>query len=518
MKAKYFFSSLFLIVLIIGCNKKAIEEPTPTPTPPQKAEVNRVSQFAYDGLAVYYKWADEMKDKKPTTSDTDPKEYFKTLLSQPDTNHGWSWITDDIDGLLDGFAGKSLSFGYELKFIYVKEQKKIYAVVRYVFEDTPASEANLKSTDLIGEINGKEISVNSKGYIDAASINALFGNNTTKFTIYKGENGTIVKDREETVTPREISTNPVVKDMIYNVNGKKIGYLLYTGFIADYNNKLYEAFAKFKAANVTDLILDLRYNRGGAINSAIYLASMIAPRVEVQNKSTFVRLKYNNFLTKNGWGGAAGLGEYNRETESNPIDVNLDLNKVYYIGTSNSYSASELTPHCLRPFMNVVHIGNKTGGKYTASRTITPYRPFRDEKGRPTVNVVYDENKLPQEYKKELKNWAMQPIVAIYTDKDSKDFSKDDGLIPESENTLEEDLYALKTPWDTKDVFVGQALYLITGDEQYKPKKTSARGQQYKEIHRMMTPMEKIYSESVILDNIDLPIEELQNELKNRGK
>ncbi|MBS9766919.1 MAG: hypothetical protein KGV44_05200 [Flavobacteriaceae bacterium] len=522
---KYFLTAFVAVAMLISCHKKVETEPKPVvkPKPPVKAEINKVSQFAYDGLALYYKWADEMKNKEPNASDNDPKKYFKTLLSEPDTNHGWSWITDDVEGLLNNFGGKSLSFGYKLKFMYIKKEKKIYAIIRYVFKDTPASEANLKSADLIGEVNGKPITANSEGYIDKVSLDALFGNNTTKFTIYKSKSGTIVKDREETISPREIGTNPVVKDTIYNIDGKKIGYLHYTNFIYNYNNELYKAFSKFKKANVTDLILDLRYNTGGAINSATYLASMIAPRAEVENKSTFTELNYNttinNLFEERGWSRRSKLGIYNTEKESNPIDVNLDLNKVYYIGTSGSYSASELTPHCLRAFMEVVHIGNKTGGKYTASWTITPYRPFKNEKGQATVNTIYDEGKLSAEGKKELKNWAMQPIVAIYGDKNGKDFSKNDGLIPEPENTLKEDLHAFKAPWDTKDVLVGQALYLITGKEEYRPKKASARGyQSYKEIYRKMLPIEKIYSESVILDNVQFPMNELQNELKNRGE
>jgi hypothetical protein len=64
----------------------------------------------------------------------------------------------------------------------------------------------------------------------------------------------------------------------------------------------------------------------------------------------------------------------------------------------------------------------------------------------------------------------MQPIVAIYADKDSRNFSSTGHLVPD--HALKEgfgDINCWKPLGDTRDVFLGQALYLITGDESYKP-------------------------------------------------
>lgn len=516
MKIKHFLTaSLLIAFLMVSCNKK-IEKPNPPkPDPEPKTEkINPVSQFAYDGLSIYYKWADKMKSMKPTVSDKDPKKYFEKLLYKADTDHGWSWITDDVESLLKRFEGESLGFGYGLKFLLRDRSKgTYYAGIQYVFPNTPAHESKLKRLDLIGEINGQPIT--------ADNYRKLFGNETIKFTFYKlNDLGKLVKDKDVTVTPRKIKTNPVLKDSIYTIGDKKIGYLFYTSFIDNYNNELHKVFSKFKAANVTDLVLDLRYNHGGAISAATYLSSLIAPASAVQAKSPFVKLNFNKFLMSQDWGATYKLGNYS-EDEQDPMTANLNLNTVYYIGTGDSFSAAELTPHCLRAVMdNVVHIGNKTGGKYTASVTITPYRPFNNEKGQPTVNRVYNESKLSSDDKKVLRNWAMQPIVAVYTDKNDKDFSVDDGLIPTGENELKEG-FGYFANWrplgDTKDVFLGQALYLITGDEQYKPKQPSSRGynQLPEETKEMMSPAEKIYSESVWLNTIDIPQNELQEALES---
>ena len=57
---------------------------------------------------------------------------------------------------------------------------------------------------------------------------------------------------------------------------KKVGYLLYMGFNIDYDDELMAAFERFRQQNVTDLILDLRYNNGGDVLSSAVLGTLVA--------------------------------------------------------------------------------------------------------------------------------------------------------------------------------------------------------------------------------------------------
>ncbi len=368
-KCKYILYALFLVGSLSACEEKdTLHKPEPVI---ERQNINPVSEFAYDGLSIYYKWADELKGKEPIVSDNDPKKYFKSLLSEPDTKHGWSWITDDVEGLLKGFEGKSLSFGFGLNFIKRDEQAKTYfAVIKYVFPNTPAHEKGLKRIDIIGEIDGAKITANN--------YRKLYGNQPATFSIYQYDaDKKLKKAKEVTVTPREINTNPVLLDSIYTIGNKKIGYLFYTSFLDNYNSALYQVFEKFKQEKVTDLVLDLRYNHGGAVSSAVYLASMIAPRMKVESKEILLQMNYNKSINamfnKNNWKRTDKLGIYNTKKLPNPLDANLNLQKVYVIATGDSYSASELTTFCLKSHMEVVHIGNKTGGKYTAQITTKNY-------------------------------------------------------------------------------------------------------------------------------------------------
>ena len=75
----YFFLNTLLFLLLftfISCRKS--NPPKNEEPPSQKVPI--VSQFVYDGLSAYYLWANEMKNKTPKTTDTDPKEYFSSLL------------------------------------------------------------------------------------------------------------------------------------------------------------------------------------------------------------------------------------------------------------------------------------------------------------------------------------------------------------------------------------------------------------------------------------------------------
>lgn len=465
MKKNWVFILFILCATLISSCKKDTPIDTPKKDTPK---INTVTQFVYDGLSLYYYWADEVAAQKPTAADSDPKKYFDKVLNTTDKQHGWSWIADDVDALLAGFSGKSLSFGYSLGFSII--DNKPYAYIKYVFPNSPAGKAGLQRLDFIGKLNDVDITtVNRNGgtYISDRDYNLLFGNNAVKFTTYKLINNKMVQDKEITITPDDSAKDPVLYSHIYTVGGKKVGYLFYTNFVDDFNASLFNVFSQFKQEGVTDLVLDLRYNTGGAVSSAIYLASMIAPRAVVEAKSPFIVMDYNrelnNYFDTKKIDRKDYLGTYNTKAESNPLDANLNLNKVYIIATGGSYSASELITYCLRSYMDVVHIGNKTGGKYTASWTIHAYDTSKGA-------TVYGTSELTDAQKAELKNWAMQPIVAMYANKDSKSFSSPGYLAPNYD--LKEGFGFIdyfKPLGDTKDVFLGQALYLITGDASYQP-------------------------------------------------
>ncbi len=494
--------TLSLLLLGVSCKK---DEPI-TPTPPSKKdEVPIVSQFVYDGMSLFYLWNKEMINKKPTKDDTDSKKYFESLLYKTDTEHGWSWITDNVDELLKEFEGEATdAFGFQPLPLWAnKERTQLLGFVRYVYPNTPAAEAGIVRGNVIIKINGENIT--------RSNYTALFGAN--KETIFTVLDQNFENPKDIKITPKSFSTDPVLFSNVYEIDGKKIAYLFYTGYKSNYNGSLYKEFSKFKQAGVTDLVLDLRYNPGGSVTAATYLASLIAPETAVKEKSPFTKMSYNEFVNdvakKNNWDVTDYLGEYDKDREQNPIGANLNLNKVYIIATESSASASELTTFCLRPYMDVVHIGEKTSGKYTASWTLHGYEAF-EKNGYPRAQPVYDASKLSTEQKNALKNWAMQPIVGRYTDKDGKDFINDGALIPNYPiETQEYNTETWKPIGDVNDYLFAKAISLITGKPYTAAVSRSASDKKMVDAE-LYSPTENILKRSVIQDNMNIKPEELQ--------
>jgi C-terminal processing protease CtpA/Prc len=424
--------------------------------PPEDA-ISRVSQFVYDGMAMFYLWNEQMLDREPTAHDTDPKAYFNSLLYRLDRERQWSWITDDVNSLLNSFSGTATgSLGLAPIFLWLPNGIHLVGAVRYVYQGTAAYEVGIRRGDIITEIDGRPITLTNAPLL-------LEGNARITLTVFDQN---FENRREVIITPRPFQANPVLHSSIREIEGRRIGYLFYTAFRSNFNEELFEVFREFQQAGITDLVLDLRYNPGGDVSAATYLASMIAPRAEVQNRSVFTILNYNRFINeafdRQGIDRSTQLGTFN-DRFPNPIDANLDLDNVFIIATRSSASASELITFCLRPHMNVVHIGELTSGKYTASWTVHAFDNFT-EHGVHRAQRVHDPARLTAAERDKLRNWAMQPIVAIYTDKNGNDFAADNGLIPDhSINSLVTTPHLWRPIGDVEDYLFAKAISLITG-------------------------------------------------------
>ena len=144
-------------------------------------------------------------------------------------------------------------------------------------------------------------------------------------------------------------------------------------------------------------MLDLRYNGGGNIQTAVHLASMITGQF---NGQVFSKLFYNdNQESQN------RDYEFTDRLSDNTGIASLNLSKVYVLTSASSASASELIINSLRPYIEVVHIGDDTAGKTQANRLIFDSPDF----GGIDVNATH--------------NYALIPLIANST-------NVNDGLVP----------------------------------------------------------------------------------------
>lgn len=322
-----------------------------------------------------------------------PEALFESLVYERETVDRFSWITSDYIALEQQFSGVTKTSGAEFNFFEVPgSTNDRFGIIRMVQPNSNASTTNLVRGQIFNKIDGISLTKDN--------LRTLLSSET--YTIHLATydtNGTDTTDDDSltdgsetiTLTKTVYSENPIFKTEIFTSNNENVGYLMYNGFVADYDAQLNAAFAEFQAQNIQQLILDLRYNPGGSVNSAASLGSMITG---ISN-GIFAKLQYNNDLQTNNT-------NYDfTGTVSEGVAINsLGLNKVFIIATEQSASASEMIINSLRPYIEVVHIGTKTVGKSQASVTLYDSPDYSRQGANP--GHLY----------------AVQPLVAITVNKD----------------------------------------------------------------------------------------------------
>ncbi len=166
---------------------------------------------------------------------------------------------------------KSGGFNYG---IYPKDGSGVnmVALINYIVPGSPAALAGLKRGDVITKINGSQLTSSNYDQLDNPQVTVTLAasvqfSNTSLVTTDKA--GTV------TLTKADIDENPVAYYEKKVYGSKNIGYLVYNGFKSDYNDELNTAFAKMQSDGINELVLDLRYNGGGSLETAVALAQMI---------------------------------------------------------------------------------------------------------------------------------------------------------------------------------------------------------------------------------------------------
>jgi len=400
------------VLLFTGCEKKEI--PVEEEKVQASAQVQKINGFIKDVMTDVYLWYDKLPDID-IKYETNSKDYFQKLLYSDDK---WSYITDDITAFEQSLQGVEKTYGYSLTFgTFVNASGaptgNYFGIVEYVYPETPASKAGFARGDLIIKLDGGNITKdNYRSLLSGTSVSVTKGTLTS--------NG-ITPGATITLVAEELHLDPVLMYKIIERDGHKIGYLVYLQYIPSYNStSLNLALQYFRENQISDLVLDLRYNPGGYTTAAQYLTSSIAPLTTVDNKSTLVSYQWNDKYQAY-WVSNNKPEQLGVKFDPN-VPVKLGLDKVYVLTGRGTASASELTICGLEPYMDVVIVGDTTYGKYTASITIKPEDWYQNESDYTGF-----------------KNWGMQPIIMRYANSQgitnfkngfAPDFRVSDELLP----------------------------------------------------------------------------------------
>ena len=390
---KSFAQLVFLIAVLTGvfyftsC-KKTLDEPAPVPpvnTVDELSDADSLKYLMYRIMQVSfvdggrdsifdlptYLWYSYVPKLDPLSSSSDSADVLLGKMKSYPINPAngkkfdkYSFLDHgEVSGEIQGGAGTDI--GMQVTYAYDKDDN-IVLVVLYTDKNSPAGKAGITRGWQITGINGQNVTYDNGPNVQRV-VNAVYYDPQATFTLKQPDGTTVTK----TLVKASYALNPVLFDSVYSVAGKRVGYFVFNTFSALYNGnapsvtkqELDRVFSRFQSENITSLIVDFRYNGGGSVSTAEYLDSLIAP-ASVAGKTMYQYL-YNNKLT-------ARANEIGLEKTVNfKGGGSLQLDNVFFIGSENTASASELTLNNLKPYMNVKLIGDTTYGKPVGFFTFT---------------------------------------------------------------------------------------------------------------------------------------------------
>jgi carboxyl-terminal processing protease len=177
-------------------------------------------------------------------------------------------------------------------------------------------------------------------------------------------------ERSFTLTAGAFTKTPVQNLRTLDTASGRVGYLTFNDHIGPAEGQLVAAFTSLAQQNISDLVLDLRYNGGGFLYIASQVGYMVAGDARTSGR-TFERLLYSKkrqadtdnpdndtpfFAATSGFAGSG-------TTADQPLPQ-LGLARLYVLAGPGTCSASEAIVNGLRGVgVQVVLIGDTTCGK-----------------------------------------------------------------------------------------------------------------------------------------------------------
>lgn len=447
------FLLLFGIALIISCSKDDDLNVPDTINPDGSAAVE-VQDFMWKSMNFWYYWqadVDDLADDRFVNtkagraeytifldSGENPATFFESKLRYIEDR--FSFYNSDYRELTNSLAGISRSNGLEFGLVRFEGSDNVFGFVRYIVPNSNAATAQIQRGDLFTGVDGQALTIDNYTSL-------LFGQNNT-YTLNMADfvNGAVVpNDAAVTLTKEEaLQENPIFISKSFEIGGENIGYIMYNGFTNEYDDELYAAVESLKSSGITNLVLDLRYNPGGSVNSTRLLASMV---YGTNTSDVFLRKRYNDRLQEQFTD--KQLEVYFTDKIGDQTINSLGLSKLYVLTTSGSASASELLINSLEPYMDVIQIGDVTRGKNEFSTTLVDDRDNSYLYTPSRVKKINPDNQ-----------WALQPLIGRNENADG--FSEyTSGLQPDI--LLKEDYGNLGILGDQNEPLLARAIQAITG-------------------------------------------------------
>lgn len=349
--------ALFIVIVFTGLSiscKKNKDTVTPPPPIDSSAAAKQAKDSALLSSRDLYLWYNQIPSTFDAQSYADPKALMVAIRDysiEPGFNapvDKWSFavLKTDWNQLSGGIgtANTVVSTGDFGLSVFFRAEGDLR--VKLVERLAPAGIAGIQRGWKITKINGNtNMNTSNSTFI----VNSVYYSANSTFTFTKPD-GTSV---DISLTAATYPQQTVYLDTVYNISSKIIGYMVLNSFLGD-TSQIFSDFQRvmnnFSSKNVSDIVIDLRYNGGGYVSVQEKLADYLVP--SSANGNIMMKETYND---KNQ--GYNSTLYFNKTGPLNP-------NHILFIVTPSTSSASELLINNLKPYMDVKIIGNgNTDGK-----------------------------------------------------------------------------------------------------------------------------------------------------------
>ena len=301
--------------------------------------VSGQNNFVRSVLREYYYWYQQLPDPDPGQFPS-PEAYLEAVRLRPQ-DESFSYIAAEATS--DAFFSDSqyIGFGFRNRLAAPGDLRIVEA-----FPGSPAAAAGLDRNQQVLAIDGRSVAeLEAAGQIDAA-----FGPATVGHTVRMRMRSVDGEEREVALAKAMVTIPTVAVTRTFDVEGRRVGYVLFHNFVQPSNAALDAAFAQLNADGASDLVLDLRYNGGGLVSVAQHLADLIGGMRT--NGLLMARYVHNDRQSAR-----------NTSLFFDNAAAALSAPRLIAITTRASASASELVINALKPYMPVTIVGDNSYGK-----------------------------------------------------------------------------------------------------------------------------------------------------------
>lgn len=293
-------------------------------------------QFVLDAMRDIYFWYELLPENVDLSQHASPEELLAFLISfQPLDN--FSFITSAQSDAQFFGEGQFEGFGFSTRFEAADDLR-----FTRVFTDSPAAQAGFRRGQRILELDGRTIAE-----IEAnEGLSAVFGRSPLEFTIQEPAGNVLPP---VSVSHDIVTINPLPQWRVIDMGGVPVGYVEFATFVSTADPVFSTVFSDFSTAGVTDVIIDMRYNGGGLVNTARLLGDYLGGSVP---GLIFSQTVFNSKNTA-----------FNEIDFFDQIANSINLSRLVVIATSGTASASELVINSMDPHTDVTIVGDTTFGK-----------------------------------------------------------------------------------------------------------------------------------------------------------